>query len=68
MLRPTKIQGGMMSEIGTSGDMFSREIEPLKKSKKTWTAPVLEMIEIKLTAGGNANHLTERTFPESRFS
>ena len=67
-MRPTKIRRIMMSEISTSRDIFSREIEPLKNSKKTWTAPVLEMIEIKLTAGGNANHLTEKTFPESRFS
>lgn len=38
-----------------------------QRPKPTWSAPVLEQIEMHSTASGRANHLTERTFRQSRF-
>jgi hypothetical protein len=44
----------------------SRPEEQPEFTKRTWSAPVLEQIEMHSTASGNANHLTERTFQNSR--
>jgi len=45
----------------------SEEQQP-KPTKRPWSTPVLEQIDMHATKGGNTNGMTELTLEQSRFT